>query len=142
MANDKIEQLRAEILGACTAAADMAALEAVRVGALGKKGSVTGLMKDLSALPPEDRKAFGQRVNTLRDEVTAALDAKKAALGDAERALQEKVDTLQQQLATQQSTLLQEQQPQPRMQRARIRSNLESHHRTRKPGGRLFKDSA
>ena len=37
MANDKIDHLRAEILGACTAAADMTALEAVRVAALGKK---------------------------------------------------------------------------------------------------------
>ena len=95
MANDKIDQLRAEILSACAAAADVAAVEAVRVGALGKKGGLTALMKDLGAMPPEERKAFGQQVNTLRDEVTAALDARKTSLGAAEldaKLAQERMD--------------------------------------------------
>src|SRR3954469_8870183 len=83
MVNDKIEQLRGEILGACAAAGDMTALEAVRVAALGKKGGITSLMKDLGAMPPEERKSFGQRVNALRDDITAALEAKKTSLSAA-----------------------------------------------------------
>jgi phenylalanyl-tRNA synthetase alpha chain len=83
MSSDSIDQLRAELLAACTAAGDLAALEAVRVAALGKKGSITGLMKDLGAMAPEERKAFGARVNGLRDDITAAIEAKKTALTQA-----------------------------------------------------------
>ena len=77
---DTIDSLRAELIGAVAAAADSAALEAVRVEALGKKGRVTALMKDLGAMEPEARKAFGQRLNQLKDEVAAALDQRKQAL--------------------------------------------------------------
>src|SRR3954468_9876444 len=80
---DSIDSLRTELLGAVAGAADGAALEAVRVDALGKKGAITGLMKDLGALAPEERKAFGQRVNALRDDITAAIEAKKVSLSAA-----------------------------------------------------------
>ena len=77
---DTIDSLRVELIGAVAAAADGAALEAVRVEALGKKGRVTALMKDLGAMEPEARKAFGQRLNQLKDEVAAALDQRKTLL--------------------------------------------------------------
>jgi phenylalanyl-tRNA synthetase alpha chain len=80
MPPDDINSLRDEILKACAAAADIAAVEAVRVDALGKKGRITGLMKAMGTMAPEERKAFGQQVNALKDEVTAVIDAKKAAL--------------------------------------------------------------
>ena len=54
------------------------ALDAARVAALGKKGSVTGLMKTLGALAPEQRKEFGARVNQLKGEIEAALEARKS----------------------------------------------------------------
>ncbi|HEV2624435.1 MAG TPA: phenylalanine--tRNA ligase subunit alpha, partial [Xanthobacteraceae bacterium] len=50
-----LAQLENEILADITAAADEAALEAVRVAALGKNGTVTALLKTLGALPPERR---------------------------------------------------------------------------------------
>ncbi|MDX2145250.1 MAG: phenylalanine--tRNA ligase subunit alpha [Rhodospirillaceae bacterium] len=81
--NTEIDTLRAELLTAVTAAADAPALEAVRVDALGKKGRITGLMKGLGAMDPEARKAAGQRLNVLKDEVEAALQARRAALDGA-----------------------------------------------------------
>ena len=56
---DDLSTIRSEALDAVQAAADLGALEAARVAALGKKGSVTGLMKTLGGLAPEQRKEFG-----------------------------------------------------------------------------------
>ena len=75
--------LEGDLLRDVAAAADLAALEAVRVSALGKKGRVSELMATLGKLPPEDRKAFGAAVNVLKGKVTDALDARKS---DLERA--------------------------------------------------------
>jgi phenylalanyl-tRNA synthetase alpha chain len=77
---DDIDTLRRETLSAIAAAADAAHVEAVRIDALGKKGRVTGLMKTLGAMDPEARRAAGQRLNQIKDEIDAALHARKAAL--------------------------------------------------------------
>jgi phenylalanyl-tRNA synthetase alpha chain len=78
-----MEHLRAEVLAAVTAATDLSALENVRVDALGKKGRVTGLMKNLGGMDPEARKAAGQALNTLKTEIEAALNARRANLESA-----------------------------------------------------------
>ena len=70
---DDLSTIRSEALGAVQQAADLAALESARVAALGKKGSITGLMKTLGGLAPEQRKEFGARVNQLKGEIEAAL---------------------------------------------------------------------
>jgi phenylalanyl-tRNA synthetase alpha chain len=75
--------LQSEILAQVLAAADEAALESVRVSALGKKGSVSELMKTLGAMSPDERKVQGPLLNGLRDAVTDAIAARKTALGDA-----------------------------------------------------------
>ena len=77
---DDLSTIRSEALGAVQQAADLAALESARVAALGKKGSVTGLMKTLGGLAPEQRKEFGARVNQLKGEIEAALAARKSDL--------------------------------------------------------------
>jgi phenylalanyl-tRNA synthetase alpha chain len=77
---DDLSTIRSEALGAVEQAADLAALDAARVAALGKKGSVTGLMKTLGSLAPAERREFGARVNQLKGEIEAALEARKAAL--------------------------------------------------------------
>src|SRR5271156_5942473 len=56
-------QLESEILAAVTAAGDEAALETVRVAALGKNGSVTALLKTLGTLAPGERKTAGPPIN-------------------------------------------------------------------------------
>jgi phenylalanyl-tRNA synthetase alpha chain len=76
----RIESLKTELLKIVAEAGDVAAIEAARVAALGKKGRITELMKGLGALDTEARKAEGQALNALRGEVQAALEARKAAL--------------------------------------------------------------
>jgi phenylalanyl-tRNA synthetase alpha chain len=61
-------------------AADLAALDALRVELLGKSGSVTALLKTLGSLSPEERKARGAEVNRVRDAISESLGARKAAL--------------------------------------------------------------
>jgi phenylalanyl-tRNA synthetase alpha chain len=83
---DDFERLRSEIEQAIAAAPDLAALDQVRVGAIGKKGSISTLMGRLGSLQGDEKRAWGQRVNQLKDEVTAALEARHAELGKAELA--------------------------------------------------------
>ena len=58
---DSLDSTREEFLRQITAAASLDALEQIRVAALGRNGQVTGLLKGLGALPPEERKARGAR---------------------------------------------------------------------------------
>jgi len=81
-----LDELRAALTAEIAAAVDAATLEAVRVSVLGKKGRLTGLMRELGALDPEARKERGAALNVLRDEITTALDARKADLAKAELA--------------------------------------------------------
>jgi phenylalanyl-tRNA synthetase alpha chain len=77
-----LEQLEREIVGAIEAAPDEAALEAVRVSALGKKGSVSEQLKTLGTMTPQERKEKGPAINGLKDRVNAALAARRVALKD------------------------------------------------------------
>jgi phenylalanyl-tRNA synthetase alpha chain len=90
-----IEVLERQILDAVAGASDEAALEAVRVAALGKKGSVSELLKSLGGMSPDERKANGPKFNALRDKAQAAIAARKTALEDQTlnaRLASEKVD--------------------------------------------------
>jgi phenylalanyl-tRNA synthetase alpha chain len=78
-----IATLETEIGGAIAAAADEAALEAVRVAALGKSGSVSALLKTLGSMTPDERKGQGPLINGLKDRVTAAIAARREALKNA-----------------------------------------------------------
>lgn len=75
--------LQSNILAQVLAAGDEAALEAIRVAALGKKGSVSELLKTLGAMSPDERKIQGPLLNSLRDAVTDAITARKSELADA-----------------------------------------------------------
>jgi len=77
------EKLKNEIIAAIDAAQDSRALEDVRVAALGKKGSVSALLKTLGGMSNEERQVNGPLFNSLRDEITDAIQAKKAALDSA-----------------------------------------------------------
>jgi phenylalanyl-tRNA synthetase alpha chain len=79
-----IEAIRAQLVSEIEAAADAGAVEALRVAALGKAGSITALLKTLGGMTPEERQAQGPRIHALRETVTAALGARKAALDAAE----------------------------------------------------------
>jgi len=90
-----LDRLRAEALAAVAAATSLEQLEAARVAALGKKGSISGLMKSLGAMSPDERKTAGAMFNVARDEVAAALDSARAALEAKaldERLARERID--------------------------------------------------
>ncbi len=81
---ENIENLKTSALTAIAAAADLKALDEIRVSVLGKKGSVTELMKGLAALSVEEKKEAGKSLNILKSEIEAALDARREALAEAE----------------------------------------------------------
>lgn len=92
---DNVDTLRAELTAAIAGAESTDALDGVRVSALGKKGSITGLMKTLGGMEPEARKAAGQAINALKGEVAGAIESRKGELEAAEldaRLMAEKVD--------------------------------------------------
>jgi phenylalanyl-tRNA synthetase alpha chain len=68
------------LLAEIAAATDTAALEAIRVRALGKQGTVTALLKTMGGMTPEQRLVEGPRIHGLREAVTAAITERKAAL--------------------------------------------------------------
>ena len=77
---DQVGKARQEAMTALDAVQSLEALEAARVGLLGKKGSVTGLLKLLGEMPADQRKAFGAQVNELKQEVETAIAAKRQGL--------------------------------------------------------------
>jgi len=78
-----LNQLERDLLSQVEAADNEAALETVRVSALGKKGSVSELLKTLGAMTPDERKERGPLINGLRDRVQTAIAAKKERLAEA-----------------------------------------------------------
>src|SRR5947208_11371791 len=78
-----LDHMRDNLLAAIDASGGLDALDTVRVGALGKQGSVTGLLKTLGSMSPEERQAQGPQIHALREAVTAAIADKKIALDRA-----------------------------------------------------------
>jgi len=90
-----IETLQTELMAAIDSANTLEALEAVRVSALGKQGSVSALLKTMGGMSPAERQTQGPIINGLRESITTALTAKKADLETAElnrRLATERVD--------------------------------------------------
>jgi phenylalanyl-tRNA synthetase alpha chain len=78
-----MNDLRDKYIGLIAAAGDEATLEDLRVQAVGKKGEISLLMRELGKMSPEERQTAGPALNALKDEINSALSAKKAALEDA-----------------------------------------------------------
>ncbi|WP_369026567.1 phenylalanine--tRNA ligase subunit alpha [Qipengyuania sp. RANM35] len=79
-----LETLKADALARIDAAPDAATLEGLRVEFLGKQGSISGLMKTLGAMSPEERQTEAPKIQGLRTDVADALAAKKDVLDAAE----------------------------------------------------------
>ena len=78
-----MQELRDTYLTQIAAAADEAALEAIRLAAVGKKGEIALKMRELGKMTAEERQVAGPALNALKNEVNSAIAAKKAALADA-----------------------------------------------------------
>lgn len=76
--------LKQELTQMVEAANDMTSLENVRVTALGKKGRITDLMKNLGTMTGEERKNAGAALNVLKDEISALIEKRAAALSAQE----------------------------------------------------------
>jgi phenylalanyl-tRNA synthetase alpha chain len=79
-----LEALERDLLQEVGQAGSLAALEELRVSALGRKGRITELMKELGRLEGDARKEAGRTLNLLKDKLAAALAARKAGLAEAE----------------------------------------------------------
>ncbi len=78
-----LTDLRGKYIDAVAKAADEAALEEVRLAALGKKGEISLKMRELGQMDPDTRQKTGAALNVLKDEIDAALRARKSGLSDA-----------------------------------------------------------
>ena len=78
-----MDDLKAKYLDLIAKAADEAAIEEVRLAALGKKGEISLQMRELGKMTPEERQVAGPALNALKDEINDAIVAKKTALADA-----------------------------------------------------------
>ena len=90
----ELSALESQTLDAIASASDEAALEAVRVGALGKKGSISALLATLGKMSPDERKTAGAAINALKDTVGEALAARKSVLKEAALETRLKAETL------------------------------------------------
>ena len=84
-----MDDLRDKYLTLIKDVADEAALEDLRVQAVGKKGEISLKMRELGKMTPEERQVAGPALNALKDEINAALSARKSSLADA--ALEERL---------------------------------------------------
>ncbi|NMA36776.1 MAG: phenylalanine--tRNA ligase subunit alpha [Papillibacter sp.] len=78
-----LEEIKAQALRAIEEASDPAALEALRVKYLGKKGELTSVLKQMGSLSAEERPVIGQLANALREMLEQALSDKVSALQEA-----------------------------------------------------------
>jgi phenylalanyl-tRNA synthetase alpha chain len=84
----EVKALQGDALARIDAAGDLAALDALRIEWIGRRGGrITALMKAIPSVAPEERSAFGQAVNALKAAVQDRLDARKAALEQSEAKL-------------------------------------------------------
>ena len=77
------EDQKTKLVASIHSASTLDELEDIRITALGKKGTITGLMKSLGSLDPDKRKEAGQLLNAIKEEVASAIDVRKVTMEDA-----------------------------------------------------------
>lgn len=82
--DDKIKKLKENLENELSKSSNLVDLDKIRVAYLGKKGSVTDLLKGMKALSNEERKEFGKKVNMLKGAVAKAIEEKTAELKEKE----------------------------------------------------------
>ena len=92
---EQLKEIRERVLAELAQVSDTAALEQLRVKAMGKKGELTAILRGMGKLSPEERPVMGQLVNEVREELEKALEEKAATLKQKEkeaRLAQEAID--------------------------------------------------
>jgi len=91
---EQIQQVKAEFESALAGVSDIAELETLRVGFLGKNGSVTALLKGMGKLSPDERKSTGQMVNSVKGQIENMLESKFDELKEKAKAAQFKAERI------------------------------------------------
>ncbi|MGB0261290.1 MAG: phenylalanine--tRNA ligase subunit alpha [Henriciella sp.] len=99
-----IDIIESDIIAAITSIGSLDELDALRVAELGKKGRVTGLMKQLGKMSPDERKVMGPRLNQLKTNLSSAIESRKTVL---------ETDALERQLKSEQIDLTLPAPPEP-----------------------------
>ena len=82
--NRELDTLRDRTISAVGAALDTAALDALEIDVLGKKGALTGILRGIGALPVEDRPRVGAIANSVRTAIESVLLERRGSLGNVE----------------------------------------------------------
>ena len=80
---EMMQKLRDASIQAILESENAESLEALRVKYLGKKGELTGILRQMGRLSAEERPAMGQLANQLRQDIEAAIEARRAQLQSA-----------------------------------------------------------
>ncbi len=91
---ENIEEIRASLERELSSLNDIRQLEELRQRVLGRKGSLTALMRSMGQVAPEERPAMGQLINAGRERISALLDEKLDALRARERELKLQRDAI------------------------------------------------
>jgi phenylalanyl-tRNA synthetase alpha chain len=78
-----IDSLKSKISAQIEAAENLSALDDIRVAALGKKGEVSLMMRELGKMSVEEKKVMGPALNGLKNDLNALIETKKEALENA-----------------------------------------------------------
>ena len=90
----KLDEIKAQAIKELSEITDKSSLEALRVSALGKKGVITGILKQMGSLSAEERPIVGQKANQIRGEIEALIKQKQAELLAAEQNLKLEKETI------------------------------------------------
>ncbi len=85
MINEQLEKIREEALKQLSETEGLDRLNEIRVNFLGKKGQLTGILKSMKDIPPEERPKFGQLVNEVRTQLEKEMEERKAKFEEAAR---------------------------------------------------------
>ena len=91
---NRLDEIRDGLLQKLQEAKDGQQVEQLRVAVLGRKGELTAIMRTMGSLKPEERPAFGQKVNQLRQRLEEALDNKAQEIREREKEQRLKDETL------------------------------------------------
>ena len=80
---ESLDAVSSEIIDAIATADSLDVLEAIRIDALGKKGRISLMMRELGRMNAEDRRTAGQKLNKVKDNIANAIDAKQKILATA-----------------------------------------------------------
>ena len=92
--NNQLNQIRERVLAELAEIREAQPLEQLRVSVLGKKGELTGILRGMGKLPPEERPIVGQLVNEVRAELEAAIEKRSAEIALREKEARLKAEAL------------------------------------------------